>query len=94
MSTVERLPEAIIRALEEQELRLSMGANIRQRRMNLGLDIEAMARLVCCSVVQMRNVEEGVLYPRLPFHRMEALIILQRFEDRREGKRAFDYRIV
>ena len=71
-----------------------MGANIRKRRMNLGLDIEAMARLVCCSVAQMRNVEEGVLYPRLPFHRMEALIILQRFEDRREGKRAFDYRIV
>lgn len=94
MSNVERLPEAVIRALEEQELRLSMGANIRQRRMNLGLDIEAMARLVCCSVVQMRNVEEGVLYPHLPFHRMEALIILQRWEDRREGKRAFDYRIV
>jgi len=94
MDNIERLPEALIRALEEQEQRLSIGANIRTRRMNLGFDVETLAKLVCCSVSQMRKIEEGLLYPRMPFHRMEALIILQRTEDRREGKRAFDYRIV
>lgn len=94
MSNVERLPAALIRALDEQDQRLSIGANIRQRRMDLGINVETLAKLVCCSVSQMHKIEEGLLYPRMPFHRMEALIIIQRSEDRREGKRAFDYRIV
>lgn len=94
MSNVEHLPAALIRALDEQDQRISIGANIRQRRMNLGLDVEALANLVCCTVSQIHKIEEGLLYPRMPFHRMETLIIIQRFEDRREGKRSFDYRVV
>lgn len=94
MENVAKLPCKIQAALDEQSLRLDMASDIHKRRIALNISVKNMAEMLCCAEKHIKMLEEGLLFIQMPRIRMNCLILLQRIEDRREGNRREDFRLV
>lgn len=94
MENVVALPCKIQAALDEQSLRLDMASDIHKRRIALNISTQNMAEMLCCAEKHIKMLEEGLLFIQMPRLRIECLILLQRVEERREGNRFTDFRLI
>ena len=80
----------IEQALDDQFLRLDIGGDIYRRRCTLKLEASTLAKMLGCSESSITNMEQGLTFKGMPKLRMECLIVIDRLEQRQEGRRNGD----
>lgn len=81
-----RIEVHIEKALEEQWMRLDIGANISARRMGLNQSLESFSQLLDITTKSLTRLEEGIIFRGVEEVRIKALELLERQEDKAQGK--------